>query len=128
MKKIWLLLLIPFLLSTQCEEDIVPYGYETGYILENRSGTDLYLKTQDNTFVEVKSQAKLTLGTTLNSNTQAIAPSDSYLFTGINLYQSENENFILVYSQDPIDDAVWGFMEPEENRYEYTLTVTDNDL
>ena len=37
----------------------------------------------------------------------------------------ENDNFILVYEQNPIDDDLWVYSEPSENRFEYRLIITD---
>jgi len=47
MKRIALILLLaPFLLATQCEDD-ENSGFETTYIIENDTGIDLYLLRAD---------------------------------------------------------------------------------
>jgi len=123
MKKIYLLLLLPFLVATQCEEENT--GFETNYLVQNNSGIDLLLLTEDDRFLELASQSTISVGSVLNSATSPILPSESFLFSYIKLYSSDNDNFILVYKQDPINDDLWGFSEPVMNRFEYKLLITD---
>lgn len=125
MKKAFLLLLVPLLMSTQCDDDFVDSGFETSYILQNDSSVDLFLLNSENRFVEIKSNATVAVGSTLNTETSPIAPSESLVFNTVKLYTVDNDNFILVYNQDPIDDGVWILSEPTVNRYEYTLLISD---
>ncbi len=127
MKKIFLFLVLPFLFAFQCEDD-VDSGFETSYIIQNGSNTDLFLLTESDSFVEISSQTEISIASDLNSVTEPILPTESFLFNSIRLYRSENENFILSYSQEPLDDEVWQLTEPTTNRFEYTLVITDADL
>ena len=128
MKKVFLILLFPLLVSFQCEDDIVDSGFETIYLISNESALDLYSLNENEQFVQINSMDEITLGSILNPETSPISPSESLLFSNIRLYRVENGDFILVYTQDPLDDALWTFAEPQENRYEYTLTITDASL
>ena len=127
MKRIFLFLVLPFLFAFQCEDD-VDSGFETNYIIQNDSNTDLFLLTESDSFVEISSQANISIAIDLNSVTEPILPTESFLFNSIKIYRSENENFILSYSQEPLDDEVWQLTEPMTNRFEYTLVITDTDL
>lgn len=127
MKKLFLLLLLPLVLATQCEDDITS-GFETTYLIENRSSTDLLYLTPQNSFVEVPVGEEISIGSDLNSETNPIPPSDSFIFSEIKLYSNDNESFILAYSQDPIDNGAWEFTEPRINNFEYKLIITDDVL
>ncbi|MBO3116465.1 hypothetical protein J4050_06885 [Winogradskyella sp. DF17] len=125
MKKISVILfLFPFLLAMQCEAD-ENSGFETTYYIENSTGIDLFYLTASNNFINVPEDGIITLASELNSETLPIPPSQSLVFNSIKLYKNENESFILVYAQNPIDDELWVFMEPTENRFEYKLEVTE---
>ena len=127
-KKIYLLLLFPLVVATQCEDDLPLSGFETEYLIQNDSSTDLILITESNQLMDINSQSSLQIGSSLNSETSAIIPSESYLFGEINLYKLENENYVLVYSQNPIEDTQWVYTETSVNRYEYKLVITDDLL
>ncbi|MBT8349966.1 MAG: hypothetical protein KJO26_01855 [Deltaproteobacteria bacterium] len=124
MKKIYLILLLPFLVATQCEDDYT--GFETNYLVQNNSSIDLFLLTEEGRLVEIESQSTLSIGSTLNSITSPILPSESFVFSNIKLYATDNDNFILIYIQDPIDDDLWIFSEPTMNRFEYKLLITND--
>jgi hypothetical protein len=126
--KTFLIVLIPFLVAFQCDDEFENSGFETSYIVQNDSSVDLYLLNEENRFVKVESQSSMSAGSTLNSITDPIVPSESFVFNNIKLYKMENDDFILNYIQDPIDDDLWIFSEPSMNRYEYTLFITDNLL
>jgi hypothetical protein len=126
--KTFLIVLIPFLVAFQCDDEFDNSGFETSYIVQNDSSVDLYLLNEENRFVKVESQSSMSAGSTLNSITDPIVPSESFVFNNIKLYKMENDDFILSYIQDPIDDDLWIFSEPSMNRYEYTLFITDNLL
>ncbi|WP_370392144.1 hypothetical protein [uncultured Winogradskyella sp.] len=127
MKKLFLLLLLPLVLATQCEDDINT-GFETTYLIENTSSTDLLYLTPQNSFVEIPVGTEISVASDLNSETNPIPPSDSFIFSEIKLYSNDNESFILVYSQEPIDNASWEFTEPTVNNFEYRLIITDDVL
>ena len=127
MKRIFLILLFPFLVAFQCDDD-VDSGFETTYIIQNDSSTDLFLLNENGAFVEIDSQTAISIGSDLNSVTEPITPTEAFLFNSIKLYQAEGENFILRYSQEPLEDSLWTLTEPVMNRFEYTLVITDVDL
>ena len=127
MKKLILLLCFPLFVATQCEDDL-DSGFETSYIVQNNSSIDLFLLTKDNRFIEIPSQSNLLIGNDLNSETNPIAPSESFLFYSIRLYKSDSNNFILSYVQDPLSNDLWEFSEPVMNRFEYVLLITDELL
>ena len=127
MKKIFVLLILTLLLSTQCEDDL-DSGFETSYIVQNNSSIDLFLLTEDNRFIEISSQSDLLVGSDLNSETNPISPSESFLFSSIRLYKSVTNDFILSYVQNPLSNDLWEFSEPVMNRFEYVLLITDELL
>lgn len=128
MKRLLLVLLSLLLMSTQCEDDFDNSGFETSYLLQNDSSVALFLLDERDSFTEVETQSTLVIGSDLNSETNSIAPSESFVFSDIKLYKKENEDFVLVYNQTPISDSLWEFNEPLVNRFEYTLIITDDLL
>lgn len=127
MKRIFLLLLVPFFMATQCEDD-ENSGFETSYIIENNSSSKLFFLENGELFKSLEIQSNITIGSELNSETSPIEPSASLIFNEIKLYKEEDDNFILVYEQNPISNNLWIFNEPVENRFEYTQTITDDLL
>ncbi|MEO2051073.1 MAG: hypothetical protein ABGX00_04875 [Allomuricauda sp.] len=127
MKKKFLLLLVPFLLAFQCDEEELS-GFETNYLLQNETSNDLFYLSENDNFIAVESQSRFSFGSSLNPVASPITPTDSELFSAIKLYVLTGTDYVLVYSQDPVDDAVWGLTEPETNRFEYRLTITDSDI
>lgn len=127
MKRIFLILLFPFLVAFQCEDD-VDTGFETTYIIQNDSGTDLFFLDGQQRFIEVPSQSELSIASALKNEASPILPTEAFLFSEIKLYRSENDNFILSYSQDPLENGLWALTEPQVNRFEYTLVITNMDL
>ena len=125
MKKFVLVLLAPFLMATQCEDDFDNSGFETSYLIQNNSNTDLFLLDETDSFTLIKANAILTIATALNLTTHPIKPSESLIFTGVSLYKKENDDFILSYRQSPLSDGSWELREPQINRFEYTLLITD---
>lgn len=127
MKKKFLLLLVPFLLAFQCDEEELS-GFETNYLLQNDTSSDLFYLSENDNFIAVESQSRFSIGSSLNPATSAISPTESGLFSSIKLYALSGTDYVLVFSQDPVDDAAWVLSEPETNRYEYRLTITDSDI
>lgn len=127
MKKKFLLLLVPFLLAFQCDEEELT-GFETNYLLQNDTSSDLFYLSENDNFIAVESQSRFSFGSSLNPATSAISPTESGLFSSIKLYALSGTDYVLVFSQDPVDDAAWVLSEPETNRYEYRLTITDSDI
>ncbi|NNK73181.1 MAG: hypothetical protein HKO94_08305 [Flavobacteriaceae bacterium] len=128
MKKTLLFFLIPFLFAFQCDDDLENSGFETSYIIQNNSTVELFLLNEANSFVEIESQSNSSVGSTLNSETSPVVPSESFVFNTIKLYKADNGDFLQVYVQDPLDDSLWIFSEPVMNRFEYTLVITDDLL
>ncbi|MGA9270624.1 MAG: hypothetical protein WBV45_08385 [Lutimonas sp.] len=128
MKRIALILLLaPFLLATQCEDD-ENSGFETTYIIENDTGTDLYLLRADNRFLQIKDQSSESIGSELNSITEPVPPEEAQVIGGIQLFERVNADFILKYRQDPLENEVWTLTEPSVNRFEYKLFIAESDL
>lgn len=127
MKKKLLLLFVPLLLAFQCDEEELT-GFETNYILQNDTSIDLFYLSENDNFIAVENQSRFSIGSSLNPVTSPISPTDSGLFSTIKLYALNVADYILVFSQDPIDDASWTFSEPETSRFEYRLIITDSTL
>jgi hypothetical protein len=127
-KKIFLLLLVPLLMATQCDDDLDNSGFETTYFIQNDSSFDLFLLSEGDAFVEIESQSVKSIGSALNSATSSIVPSESYAFSNIKLYKMDQSNFILAYEQTSIDNNLWVFNEPSINSFKYTLVITDELL
>jgi len=96
-KKIVLLLFIPFMLAMQCEDDTLNSGFETEYIIHNDSSTDLIFFTELDTQIPIESKTSYSFASDLNQTTDAIKPSDSFVFTQVKLFKEEDGSFILVY-------------------------------
>lgn len=128
MKRLFILLLLPLIVAVTCEEDDLTSGFETEYILQNDSSLDLIFFPEGSSKFTVESKSSLTIAIDLNQETNPITPSETFTFSSIELYKSENNNFIQVYKQDPVDDNTWVLNEPTENRFEYKLIITDELL
>jgi len=125
LKRIHLLLLLPFIVATQCENDDFNSGFETEYVIENDLDSDLILLSANDPQIAISSKAGYSLSSVLNQTTESILPSESFSFSHVKLYKKENDDFILVYNQDPIDDSLWIYSETSENKYEYRLIITE---
>lgn len=126
-KRLFLVLLLPLIVDTQCDDDdLSNSGFETQYIIQNDSSIDLILFTDGGGQLPVASQSDFRVASDLNNTTNPITPAESFIFSNIRLYKMVDANFILTYEQDPIDDTLWVFNEPTENRYEYKLVITDD--
>ncbi len=126
-KRLFLVLLLPLIVATQCDDDdLSNSGFETQYIIQNDSSIDLILFTDGGGQLPVESESFLRVASDLNDTTDPITPSESFIFSNIKLYKVVDANFILTYEQNPIDDALWVFNEPTENRFEYRLIITDD--
>lgn len=126
-KRLFLVLLLPLIVATQCDDDdLSNSGFETQYIIQNDSSIDLILFTDGGGQLPVASQSDFRVASDLNNTTNPITPAESFIFSNIRLYKMVDANFILTYEQDPIDDTLWVFNEPTENRYEYKLVITDD--
>ncbi|MEM8928560.1 MAG: hypothetical protein AAGC45_10180 [Bacteroidota bacterium] len=124
MRKICFVLLLPLLFAFQCEEDDLS-GFETSYFIQNETNTSLFFFGFENRLIEIDAQTAVLFRSDLNSETLPIRPSETIEFSTIQLFKNVDSDFILSYEQAPIDDNLWLFEEPSENRFEYTLVVTD---
>ena len=104
---------------------------ESRYQLQNDSGNDLFLLTE-NGFQEVARQSVTLIGSEYNSTSGArIPPSKTILFNSIELYEKEGDDFIRIYDQEPVDDSLWSLEESSQDGYElyvYTLLISDEFL
>jgi hypothetical protein len=128
MKKLFLLVLFPFLMSFQCEDDFENSGFETSYKIQNNSNMDLFYIDEYNQISQIAKQSSSIIGFTLNNETIPVMPTASLRFEAIKLYSLVNEDYILRYQQTPVDDNLWVLTEPFENAFEYTLIITDQLL
>ena len=119
MKKVFLLMLFPFLMSFQCEDDFENAGFETSYKIQNNSNVDLFYIDESNQISQIAKQSSSIIGSTLNNETIAVMPTASLLFETIKLYASENGDYVLRYQQTPVDDELWVLSEPLENVFEF---------
>ncbi len=128
-KRLFLVLLLPLIVATTCDDDDnINSGFESQYIIQNNSSIDLILFTEGGGQLPVASQSEFRVASDLNNTTDPITPSESFIFSNIKLYKMADSDFILTYEQNPIDDALWVFSEPNENRFEYRLIITDDLL
>ncbi|MFK7833530.1 MAG: hypothetical protein AB8B52_09655 [Winogradskyella sp.] len=124
-KKLYLILLLPLIVATTCEDDDINSGFETEYFIQNDSSIDLVLFTEGGGQLPVPSEGELRVSGDLNQDAEPISPSESFIFSNIKLYKMDNEDFVLAYEQSPLDDALWIFSETSENRFAYRLIITD---
>ncbi|MEO0571019.1 MAG: hypothetical protein AAF039_04890 [Bacteroidota bacterium] len=124
MKKIWFVLLLPLLFSFQCEEDDLS-GFETSYFIQNETDIPLFFFGFQDRLIEIDSQTSVLFRSDLNSETLPIRPSENIEFSAIQLFKNVDSDFIVTYEQIPIDNSLWIFSEPSENRFEYILVITD---
>ena len=127
-KRLFLLLLLPLIVATTCDDDDLSSGFQTEYFIQNDSSIDLIWFIEGGEQRPVASESDISIGSELNQTTNSILPSASFAVNNVKLYNMDTDDFILVYEQDPIDDALWLLTEPSENRFEYRLIVTDELL
>lgn len=127
-KIICLLLTVPFLMSFQCDEDIIDNNFQTNLVVQNDSSFELLLEIVPNDISELKSQDSSYI---LNnaSTTGFINPSEFESLTNLRLYRKDDsENFLLVYEQTPIQDSLWVINESTTRDVDHILIITDNKL
>ena len=127
MKKFLLLLLAPLLMSTQCEKDNDPV-FSTEYFIQNSSGIDLILITEEAGEILIESQSSqfIAVATDLDS---FVLPSESVAFDAITLYREDGGgNRVIAYEQRPIADELWVLNNLSTYDTEYILTITDELL
>ncbi len=124
-KRLYLVLVLPLIIAMQCEEDDLSSGFETAYTIDNTSSRDLIFFRDGFPQVAINSNSNYQFATELNQVTEPIAPTAASVFSSIKLYEDQEGSFILVYNQDPLNDDVWTLTEPFENKFIYTLNITD---
>ena len=127
MRRYFIVLLLPLLFSFQCEDDDLS-GFETSYMIQNNTNSTLFYLNAESRLVEIAQQSSLLIRSDLNNETLPIPPSENIELSSIQLYKNVASDFILSYEQTPIDDAFWAFEETSENRFEYTLELTESLL
>ena len=127
MKKLVLLLFVPLLMATQCEDDeaLVP---STDFLIRNNSSFDLIYITDDAGQLTIESETSLFIAV-WDDPAGAVNPSDTPAFDSIELFSTDDDgNLVSVYDQDPINDELWALNEPAPDSFEYILFITDDDL
>lgn len=127
MKKIYLFLFVPLLLSFQCEDDIDPL-FSTEYYVQNNSSVDLIWLNADAEEISIESQSEQFLGVSTDMDA-IILPSNSLAINAITLYKKEESGALsMVYEQNPIMDEIWEFNAPFNFEGDYYLTISDTSL
>ncbi|SDQ96105.1 hypothetical protein [Flagellimonas zhangzhouensis] len=127
MKKFFLLLLAPLLMSSQCESDDSPV-FRTEYYIQNSTSIDLILITKDAGEISIESRSSqfMAVSTDLNS---FVPPSKNIAFDEVRLYKEETGgNKTISYEQMPIVDQLWSFDEISSYDAEYRLVITNELL
>ena len=129
MKKLplFLLVLIPALLSFQCEEEFVN-RFQTNLVVTNDSSFDLVLETIEGNLSAIQSQESLYIDG-YSAESGFILPSEFTSINSIKLYKrDDNQNLILVYNQSPLNDDLWIINQSTGMDVDYVLTITDDNL
>ena len=133
MKLLFLFTVFIFAAVPSCNDEDADLAIdpESRYQLQNDSAIDLFLLTESG-FQELARQSLTVIGSEYNSTTgERIPPSETILFSNIELYEKEGANYIQVYEQEPVEDALWNLEESSEDGYElyeYTLRISNNSL
>ena len=108
-----------FILMMSIDCDRYEYsGFTTTYIIVNESPDDIFYLDNSH-FSLIKSSSELTIGSMLNDETEIILPSE--YFQEIKIYKLINDDYILFYEQNPIDNNSWKSSEISENNFECKL-------
>ncbi|WGK64257.1 hypothetical protein [Croceiramulus getboli] len=126
MKKIWFILIAPFLLATQCESDEDPV-FRTEYYVQNDSTIDLLWITDEDREFLIEAGARQFLSVASDSEA-FISPSQSRGLTSLVLYSSTGSDNEVVYSQEDIQDELWTFSSSTTCDAEYVLFITNELL
>ncbi|WP_088341926.1 hypothetical protein [Robiginitalea sediminis] len=127
MKRIYLLLLAPLLMSTQCESEEEPV-FRTEYFIENNTSTDLAIVLEEAGEVVIASQSSQFIAVASDFN-GFVPPSENIAFSSITLYRTETGGYeVVAYQQEPILDELWRLESEYEYDAAYILTLTDADL
>ncbi len=124
MKKLFLILLAPILMATQCENDNIIL--RTDYAIQNNSSIDLIFVTESNNQELIETQSNLIIGSSFNSD-GALTPSENDAFETLKLFKLDDENnLVLAYQQEQILNELWIESDPLNADFVYTLVITDD--
>lgn len=113
----YLFVTIILMMSIDC--DRYEYsGFTTAYIIVNESPDDIFYFNNSSLSL-IKSSRELEIGTMLNNETEIILPSE--YFHKIKIYKLINDDYVLFYEQNPIDNNLWESSEISENNFECKL-------
>lgn len=130
MKRIYvcLILILPALISFQCEEDNPGELYNTNLVVSNESSFSLLLETSPNTIFSLPlEEAQYIAG--FSSEDGFIKPSAFTSIDWIKLYKKDkNENLTLVYEQNSLNDELWIINQSLEKNVDHVLIISDEDL
>lgn len=127
-KKIWVILLLPLLMSFQCDEDIIDDSFQTNLVIQNDSSFDLVLEVVPYNISQLLSQNNTYIDGSSSEN-GFILPSEFEFLESIKLYKrNEDEDLILVYEQTPIIDSLWVINESTTKDVDHILIIDDETI
>ena len=127
MKKVFLILLAPLLMSTQCETDSDPV-FRTEYFVQNSSSIDLVLiaEAAGEILIESGSSQFIAVATDPDS---FVMPSENTAFDEIRLYrEGSGGDLLIAYGQKPIADDLWNLNTSSRYEAEFILVITNETL
>lgn len=125
MKKIYLFLFVPLLLSFQCEDDLDPL-YGTEFYIQNNASIDLIWLNTDGDEITIESQSEQFIAISTDRDF-IILPSKTNAFDVIILYKKEESGALsMLYEQNPVIDELWVFNSMGDFEGTYTLVITDD--
>ncbi|MBL7474084.1 hypothetical protein [Robertkochia sediminum] len=127
-KKTAFLILLPFLFAFQCEEEVENIDFASDYIIQNNSGTPIFLIRDNNNIEEIPAGDILYVSTDFNSVEGPVSPAETESINFIRLYIDNGGDLILFYEQEPLNNEAWVFSDIGNMRYEYRLIITDVDV
>ncbi len=126
-----LLLVLSFasmFLAVLCEPEEDPF-FSTDFVIQNDSSEDLIIVTAEQNEFVLLSQTSQSLFFSTNETKFTKPSENATIANGIKLYQKdENDNLVIVYEQNPIDDDQWIFIKQYTHGGFYNLVITDADL
>ncbi|RRQ48113.1 hypothetical protein DZC72_10310 [Maribacter algicola] len=127
MKKIYLLFLVPFLFSFQCEDEIDPL-YSSEFYIQNNSSIQLIWLNVDMEEIPIESMSDQFIGVSTDKDF-LVPPSKTLAFNAITLYKKERSgDLTMVYLQRPIEDNLWSFDKLSQYEGIYQLIITNASL
>jgi len=100
----------------------------TDYIVQNNSSLDLILTIDEGVQRKISRNSNFLIGTSDHCESDLI-PSENDLFKSIHIHKGDvNNNLVLLYTHNPIQDSMWIKHEKSNNNFEYTLEINDTSL